>query len=111
MDSTIMSERRKKAAIIGFGGMGQRHFTAYESIGVDVVAVSDLEPAKVKTLLPSFDTDHIYSSYQDLIEHEADNIDMDMSFPVGVSNVICSDSAEVIVKDGILIAIITRSGE
>lgn len=44
-------------------------------------------------------------------EYEADNIDMDMSFPVGVSNVICSDSAEVIVKDGILIAIITRSGE
>jgi thiamine pyrophosphokinase len=44
-------------------------------------------------------------------EYEADRIDMDMSFPLGVSNVICSDSAEVIVTDGILIAIITRSGE
>jgi len=44
-------------------------------------------------------------------EYETDNIDMDMSFPVGVSNVICSDSAGVIISDGILIAIITRSGE
>lgn len=44
-------------------------------------------------------------------EYETDNTDMDMSFPVGVSNVICSESAEVIVSDGILIAIITRRGE
>ncbi len=44
-------------------------------------------------------------------EYEVDNIDMDMSFPVGISNVICSDSAEVNVSDGILIGIITRSGE
>jgi thiamine pyrophosphokinase len=44
-------------------------------------------------------------------EYEIDNTDMDISFPIGISNVICSDSAEVIVSDGILIAIITRSGE
>jgi thiamine pyrophosphokinase len=44
-------------------------------------------------------------------EYETDNIDMDISFPIGVSNVICSNSAEVIVSDGILIGIITRSGE
>jgi thiamine pyrophosphokinase len=44
-------------------------------------------------------------------EYETDNIEMDMSFPVGVSNVIRSDSAEVSVEDGILIAVITRSGE
>jgi thiamine pyrophosphokinase len=44
-------------------------------------------------------------------EYETDNIDMDMSFPIGVSNVIRSNSAEVFVSDGILIAVIIRSGE
>jgi predicted dehydrogenase len=67
---------RKKAAIIGFGGMGQRHHSAYASIGVDVVAISDWEPQKVRTLLPSFDPDHIYHTYQDLIENEKDNVDI-----------------------------------
>ena len=67
---------RKKAAIIGFGGMGQRHYTAYSSIGVDVVAISDWEPEKVKKILPSFDPGHIYDNYQALIEHEQDNMDI-----------------------------------
>jgi thiamine pyrophosphokinase len=44
-------------------------------------------------------------------EYEIDNTDMDMSFPIGISNVVGKDSAEVIVSEGILIAIITRSGE
>ncbi len=44
-------------------------------------------------------------------EYEIDNIDMDMSFPVGISNVVKNDSAEVIVTGGILIAIISRRGE
>jgi predicted dehydrogenase len=67
---------RKKAAIIGFGGMGQRHHSAYSSIGVDVVAISDWEPQKVRTLLPSFDPNHIYTTYQELLENEKDNIDI-----------------------------------
>jgi len=66
----------KKAAIIGFGGMGQRHFSAYTSIGVDVVAISDWEPNKVKSVLPSFDRDRIYASYQELLENERNNIDI-----------------------------------
>jgi len=74
-DVTIMAER-KKAAIIGFGGMGQRHYAAYSSIGVDVVAISDWEPQKVRTTLPTFDPNHIYSDYQDLIENEKDNVDI-----------------------------------
>jgi thiamine pyrophosphokinase len=44
-------------------------------------------------------------------EYELDNTDMDMSFPIGVSNIVGTDSAEVIVSRGILIAIITRNGE
>jgi thiamine pyrophosphokinase len=44
-------------------------------------------------------------------EYEIDNTDMNMSFPIGISNIVGKDSAEVIVSGGILIAIITRSGE
>jgi thiamine pyrophosphokinase len=44
-------------------------------------------------------------------EYEINNTDMDMSFPIGISNIVGTDSAEVIVSVGILIAIITRSGE
>ena len=44
-------------------------------------------------------------------EYEIDNTDMDMSFPIGISNIIVSDSAEVIISRGILIAIITRRAE
>jgi thiamine pyrophosphokinase len=44
-------------------------------------------------------------------EYEINNTDMDMSFPIGISNIVRTDSAEVIVSGGMLIAIITRSGE
>lgn len=67
---------RKKAAIIGFGGMGQRHYSAYAKTGVDVVAISDLYPEKVSQILPDFDQNHIYGTYKDLIESEKDNIDI-----------------------------------
>jgi predicted dehydrogenase len=67
---------RKKAAIIGFGGMGQRHFSAYARIGVDVVAVSDMFPEKVCQILPSFDRNHIYGTYQELFKQESHNIDI-----------------------------------
>lgn len=67
---------RKKAAIIGFGGMGQRHYSAYSRIGVDVVAISDWEPEKIQKILPSFDSRHIYGNYQELLENEKDNVDI-----------------------------------
>lgn len=67
---------KKKAAIIGFGGMGQRHYSAYNKIGVDVIAVSDLYPEKVSQIIPSFDKKHVYGSYQELIEAEKDTIDI-----------------------------------
>jgi thiamine pyrophosphokinase len=44
-------------------------------------------------------------------EYEISNTDMDMSFPIGISNIVRMDFAEVIVSGGILIAIITRSEE
>lgn len=68
--------QRKKAAIIGFGGMGQRHFSAYNKIGVDVVAISDLYPEKVREILPSFDPDRVYKTYQELFEQECKSVDI-----------------------------------
>jgi len=62
--------RTIKAAIIGFGGMGQRHFKAYEKIGVDVIAIADLLSEKVKEILPEFPDDGIYKDYRDLFKKE-----------------------------------------
>lgn len=76
MKGDIIMVERKKAAIIGFGGMGQRHYSAYSAIGVDVVAISDWEPEKVKKILPSFNSNHIYDTYQDLIENEKNDVDI-----------------------------------
>jgi predicted dehydrogenase len=61
---------KKKAAIIGFGGMGQRHFKAYEKIGVKVVAIADLYSEKIKEILPNFPEDGIYKDYRDLFRKE-----------------------------------------
>ena len=69
-------DAKKKAAIIGFGGMGQRHYKAYSRIGLDVVAISDWDPAKVRTILPDFDHNHIYSRAMDLFDNESGNIDI-----------------------------------
>jgi len=67
---------RKKAAIIGFGGMGQRHYSAYSRIGVDVVAISDWDPGKITKIVPSFDSRHVYDNYRKLLENEKDNVDI-----------------------------------
>ena len=40
------------AGIIGFGGMGQRHYAAYEQMGIKVQAICDYDPDKVRTMLP-----------------------------------------------------------
>ena len=60
----------KKAAIIGFGGMGQRHYAAYKKIGVDVVAICDWNKEVIQKVLPDFQIEHSYSDYEDLIENE-----------------------------------------
>ena len=50
--------------------MGQRHFKAYEKIGVEVVAIADLYSEKIKETLPGFPENHIYKDYRDLFEKE-----------------------------------------
>lgn len=59
-----------RAAIIGFGGMGQRHLAAYRKIGIDVVAVADLFPEKISGLLPDLPEEKIYRDYHDLFRKE-----------------------------------------
>jgi len=67
---------KKQAAIIGFGGMGQRHYSAYTSLGVDIVAIADLDTEKVKKILPDFEGDRIYGDYKDLLRCEKGNLDI-----------------------------------
>lgn len=59
-----------RAAIIGFGGMGQRHYKAYENTGADVVAIADIQNTKVPGILPDFPEEHIYKHYSDLLKNE-----------------------------------------
>ena len=62
--------RKTRAAIIGFGGMGQRHLSAYKKIGVEVVAVADLYSEKIRDLLPELPENRIYKDYHDLFKNE-----------------------------------------
>jgi predicted dehydrogenase len=61
-----------RAAIIGFGGMGQRHHQAYRENGITVVAVADWDTAKVRQLLPDLPPDHIYGNDKDLLAGEGE---------------------------------------
>ncbi len=60
----------KKAAIIGFGGMGQRHYKAYRQIGVEVVAICDWKKENIKNFLPDFPFEHSYDDYHELLRNE-----------------------------------------
>nr|WP_321351997.1 Gfo/Idh/MocA family oxidoreductase [uncultured Methanoregula sp.] len=61
---------KKRAAIIGFGGMGQRHFQAYTKTDAEVVAIADLYHEKIPEIIPGFSRDHIYKTYDDLLKNE-----------------------------------------
>jgi predicted dehydrogenase len=75
MERMIRGDRRrrsreKRAAIIGFGGMGQRHYQAYLRSGVEVVAVADWDTEKISQVLPGLSRDSIYSSDTALLDEE-----------------------------------------
>lgn len=63
-----------KAAIIGFGGMGQRHLKAYEKAGVEVAAVCEWDRDKVFQALPGFPRDRVYKDHRALLEKESVDI-------------------------------------
>ena len=63
-------EKGYRAAIIGFGGMGQRHYQAYQKIGVNVVAICDWDREKINQVLPDFPEKHTYDNYEKVIKNE-----------------------------------------
>jgi predicted dehydrogenase len=67
-----MSARRLRAAIVGFGGMGQRHYRAYAPTPCDVVAICDWRPDRVHAVLPDFPCDRIYTDYRALLDAHGD---------------------------------------
>jgi len=69
-----LMKNSKKAAIIGFGGMGQRHYKAYQKIGVEVVAIADLLSDKIREIVPEFSADGVYKDFRDVIRR--DDIDI-----------------------------------
>lgn len=50
-----------RAAIVGFGGMGQRHFKAYRAAGVEVAALCDVNPEAVRRAAPDFPADRVFT--------------------------------------------------
>lgn len=63
-----------KAAIIGFGGMGQRHLLACRQIGVEVVAICDMDPEKLSLATRECPGASVYSTSEELLDGE----DVDM---------------------------------
>lgn len=59
-----------RAGIIGFGGMGQRHYRAYQGTACEVVAICEFAPERVMEHLPNFPRNQIYQHYTDLLANE-----------------------------------------
>lgn len=59
-----------RAGIVGFGGMGQRHYRAYQGTGCEVVAICEFVLERVVGYLPDFPRNRIYSHYADLLRNE-----------------------------------------
>ncbi len=59
-----------RAGIIGFGGMGQRHYRAYAGTDIDVVAVCDVRPERVREVAPELPPAQVYDDYRRLLERE-----------------------------------------
>ena len=71
-----MTERRLKAAIVGFGGMGQRHYQAYQGSPCDVVAICEWKPERVTAHAPGFPDDRIFPDYRALFDAMAGQLDL-----------------------------------
>lgn len=56
-----------RIAIIGFGGMGQRHYIACQRIGGQVVAVCDRDRAKTQSFAQQASQVRLYADHEDLL--------------------------------------------
>lgn len=102
---------KEKAAIIGFGGMGQRHYTAYKKAGVEVCAICDLYRDKIREILPDFPEEHTYCELDDMLKSE--DIDIlsvvtngpfhaDMTIQAseaGINNILCEKPMATNLRD------------
>ena len=71
-----MTARRANAAIIGFGGMGQRHYRAYEASPYNVAAICDWQPDRVAAYAPGFPADRIFTDYRVLLDRMLPDLDI-----------------------------------
>lgn len=59
-----------RAGIVGFGGMGQRHYRAYAGTDLEVVAVCDQRSGRVREAAPELRSDQIYDDVGRMLEQE-----------------------------------------
>lgn len=84
------------AGIIGFGGMGQRHYAAYEQMGIKVQAICDYDPDKVRTMLPDLPSSCVYSEPEALLEEvDLDVVSIATNSPSHAALVIASARAGI----------------
>jgi predicted dehydrogenase len=67
-----MTQQRLKAAIVGFGGMGQRHYRAYAGTVADVVAICEWQPDRVREHAPTFPAEAVFTDYRALFQARPD---------------------------------------
>lgn len=75
-EESIMSESEQlRAAVVGLGGMGRRHIQAIQAIGIEVIAICDLnENAFPLTLELCKTIPRTYTQWQTLLEKEATHL-------------------------------------
>ncbi len=66
----------KRAAIIGFGSMGQRHLAAYRRAGIDVVAIADTSPGQLEQAKAQAGSARLYHDASELLRAEQDHLDV-----------------------------------
>lgn len=64
------STKPVKAAVIGCGNISPSHFKAYQSCGIELVAVSDVDAGKAEVRKAEFGTDdtEIFTDYKELLK-------------------------------------------
>lgn len=88
-----------KSAIIGFGGMGQRHYSAYQKLGVQVAAICDWDVRKVREVLPNYPEESIFGNLATLLssQHnkELDIVSITTNAPTHAETTIACSEARV----------------
>lgn len=65
-----------RAAVLGFGGMGKRHLSAYRAAGIEVVAVADMNPRQLEQVKTEAPAARCYESTERLLTEEHGQLDV-----------------------------------